>query len=75
MPQTIKQLLLINPWIYDFTAFDLWSKPLGLLYIAALLRKFAYQITFIDCLDNHTLKKKNMVRVKYSAQLWTNLKF
>ena len=58
MPQTIKQLLLINPWIYDFTAFDLWSKPLGLLYIAALLRKFAYQITFIDCLDNHTLKKK-----------------
>ena len=31
-------ILLINPWIYDFAAYDLWSKPLGLLYIAALLK-------------------------------------
>jgi hypothetical protein len=23
--------LLINPWICDFSAYDLWSKPLGLL--------------------------------------------
>ena len=46
-------LLLINPWIYDFTAFDLWSKPLGLLYIASFLRKLGYQIRLIDCLDKH----------------------
>jgi len=32
-------LVLINPWIYDFAAYDLWSKPLGLLYIGAYLRE------------------------------------
>ncbi|NIS61770.1 MAG: radical SAM protein, partial [Proteobacteria bacterium] len=46
-------ILLINPWIYDFAAFDFWAKPLGLLYIAALLRKSGYEIDYIDCLDIH----------------------
>ena len=46
-------ILLINPWIYDFAAFDLWAKPLGLLYIAALLRNRGYEIEYIDCLDIH----------------------
>ena len=46
-------LLLINPWIFDFTAFDLWSKPVGLLYIASFLRELGYQVSFIDCLDKH----------------------
>jgi len=45
------RLLLINPWIYDFAAYDLWIKPLGLLYIASLLRDKGYQISLIDCLD------------------------
>ncbi|TKJ28970.1 radical SAM protein [bacterium (candidate division B38) B3_B38] len=45
------QLLLVNPWIYDFAAYDLWIKPLGLLYIAGLLREKGYRISFIDCLD------------------------
>lgn len=47
------RLLLINPWIYDFTAYDFWSKPLGLLYIASMLRKIGYQIDFIDCMDRN----------------------
>lgn len=46
-------ILLINPWIYDFAAFDLWAKPLGLLYIAALLRSRGYEVEYIDCLDIH----------------------
>ena len=47
-------ILLINPWIYDFAAYDLWSKPLGLLYIAALLKSNGFGVHFIDCLDpNH----------------------
>ncbi|GAI31851.1 unnamed protein product, partial [marine sediment metagenome] len=37
--------LLINPWIYDFTAYDFWSKPLGLLYIASILREQGYEIS------------------------------
>ncbi len=49
-----KDILLINPWIYDFTAYDFWLKPLGLLYIAAILKKHSdFSLHFIDCLDRH----------------------
>jgi hypothetical protein len=44
-------LILINPWIYDFAAYDLWSKPLGLLYLAGYLRACGFGIHLIDCLD------------------------
>ncbi|HNR13301.1 MAG TPA: radical SAM protein [Thermodesulfobacteriota bacterium] len=44
-------LLLINPWIYDFAAYDFWAKPLGLLSIAGLLRSRGYAVTVIDCLS------------------------
>ncbi|MBN2395060.1 MAG: radical SAM protein [Candidatus Atribacteria bacterium] len=47
------RLLLINPWVYDFTAYDFWSKPIGLLYIASILREIGYQIDFIDCMDRN----------------------
>ncbi len=47
-------MLLINPWIYDFTAYDFWSKPLGLLYIASILRQMGYRIDYIDCMDRHS---------------------
>ena len=46
-----KNILLINPWIYDFAAYDFWIKPLGLLYLASLFRKNGYHIHFIDCLN------------------------
>ena len=44
-------IIVINPWIYDFAAYDLWSKPLGLLYIAGYLKKLGFDIHLIDCLD------------------------
>ena len=31
------RILLVNPWITDFAAYDLWAKPLGLLYAGAFL--------------------------------------
>lgn len=46
-------ILCINPWIYDFTAYDYWSKPLGLLYIAAFLKQRGLRVGLIDCLDKH----------------------
>lgn len=46
-----KKILLINPWIYDFAAYDLWVKPVGLLYLSSFLRKFGYETKIIDCLD------------------------
>jgi radical SAM superfamily enzyme YgiQ (UPF0313 family) len=48
-------LVLINPWIYDFAAYDLWSKPLGLLYLAGYLRQAGAKVHLIDCLDVHRL--------------------
>ena len=45
------QILLVNPWIYDFAAYDFWIKPLGLLYLASLLHQHDYEVTLLDCLD------------------------
>jgi radical SAM superfamily enzyme YgiQ (UPF0313 family) len=45
-----KNILLVNPWIYDFAAYDLWLMPLGLLSLAAFLRKNDYSIRIVDCL-------------------------
>ncbi|MFP3871083.1 MAG: B12-binding domain-containing radical SAM protein [Syntrophobacteria bacterium] len=44
-------ILLINPWIYDFAAHDLWAKPLGLLLLAGVLRFHGYRLRLVDCLD------------------------
>lgn len=46
-------VLLVNPWIYDFAAYNLWIEPLGLLTIAAVLRQTGYSVTVIDCLAPH----------------------
>lgn len=51
--------LLINPWPYDFAAFDLWAKPLGLLYLASLIRKSGYRVHLIDCTDRAHPRIKN----------------
>jgi len=66
-------VLLINPWIYDFAAYDFWVKPLGLLYIASVLRKNGFDVYFIDCLDTrnpHMMYRKGITqatRKKYGA--------
>ncbi|UCG29357.1 MAG: radical SAM protein [candidate division WOR-3 bacterium] len=46
--------LLINPWVYDFKAFDFWSKPVGLLIVSNVLKKFGFSIAFIDCMDRQS---------------------
>ncbi len=44
-------LLLINPWVYDFAAYDFFARPLGLLYLAGWLRSLGAKIDLLDCLD------------------------
>lgn len=46
--------LLVNPWIYDFKAFDFWNKPLGLLIIARMLKQHGFAVDFIDCMDRNS---------------------
>ena len=54
-----KSVLLFNPWIYDFAAYDFWFKPLGLLSIGAILKKLGYHVDLVDCLDRfHPLLHK-----------------
>jgi len=43
--------LLVNPWIYDFACFDLFSKPIGFLKIARILQDLGFKLDYIDCLD------------------------
>ena len=51
-------VLLINPWITDFAAYNLWARPLGLLCIASHLRRRGSRITLIDCLASYADRKK-----------------
>lgn len=46
--------LLINPWIYDFKAFDFWNKPLGLIIIARMLKQYGFAVDLIDCMDRRS---------------------
>src|SRR4030067_2307981 len=50
-------ILLINPWITDFSAYNFWIKPLGLLSIASILRAHGFRVTLIDCLDFYSKTK------------------
>jgi hypothetical protein len=61
MKDTIS-ILLINPWITDFAAYNLWSEPLGLLYVAAVLKAAGATISYIDCTSSrrpNPSQKKN----------------
>jgi radical SAM superfamily enzyme YgiQ (UPF0313 family) len=51
LPKSPPQLLLLNPWIYDFAAYDYFARPLGLLYLAGWLRNQGAAVHLLDCLD------------------------
>ena len=51
MPPNTPHILLVNPWIHDFAAYDVWASPLGLLTLAGMLRRAGYRISFTNCLD------------------------
>src|SRR5438094_8835989 len=44
------RVLLVNPPIYDFSAYDFWLKPYGLLRVAGYLRDRA-ELCLFDYLD------------------------
>ncbi len=58
--KNLPNILLINPWIHDFAAYDFWAKPIGLLYLCAILKENGYNVSYIDCLDRfHPKTLKN----------------
>lgn len=50
-PASAPGILLVNPWIHDFAAYDFWATPLGLLTLGARLRHCGARVSFVDCLD------------------------
>ena len=69
-------VLLINPWIYDFAAYDLWSKPLGLLYIAGYLKSIGLDVNVIDCMDkNNPEMLKDLFKTKPVARKYGTGKY
>ena len=45
------KILLVNPPIYDFAAYDLWAKPLGLLYLSSILKQQKMNVQLFDYMD------------------------
>ncbi|NIS24380.1 radical SAM protein [candidate division KSB1 bacterium] len=56
-------VLIINPWITDFSAYDFWLKPLGLLYVGGVLRQYGYHVSLIDCMDRYDPELLNFLGV------------
>ena len=49
LPGMRRRILLVNPPIYDFAAYDFWLKPYGLLSVAGRLRgrrSFSFSTTW-----------------------------
>ncbi len=64
----VPRVLAINPYIYDFAAYDFWSSPLGLLYIAGILRQNGFHVDLIDCMSVREEKRKPDGRAPYVKQ-------
>jgi len=60
-------VLLINPWIYDFAAYDFWNKPVGLLAIGNTLSRNGFSTYLIDCLDRYQLPPLLQNSKKYAT--------
>ena len=52
------KVLAMNPYIYDFAAYNFWSSPLGLLYMAGILEKNGFRVNLIDCMSVREEKRK-----------------
>src|SRR5215469_102208 len=60
------RILLVNPPIYDFSAYDFWLKPYGMLRVAGFLRGQAdFQLfDFLDRFDSR------VPQGKYRSDQW-----
>ncbi|THB70867.1 MAG: radical SAM protein [Desulfovibrio sp.] len=45
------RILGINPAIYDFAAYNVWLRPMGLLTLLGALRASGASVALLDCLD------------------------
>ncbi|MGD0231928.1 MAG: radical SAM protein [Syntrophorhabdales bacterium] len=62
------RVLLVNPYIYDVSAYSFWSAPLGLLQIGAILRENGMDVSLLDCLKEREDRRKEDGRAPYVKQ-------
>ena len=62
-------ILGINPPAHDFTFFDLWSKPVGLLNILGYLRGRGNNVRLVDCVDEGRVKPLSYGRWKIKREI------
>ena len=61
-------ILAINPWIYDFAAYDFWLKPYGFLVLLTYLENKGVNVRYIDCLEKK-LSTDKFGRGKYYSEV------
>jgi len=49
--QTGPRVLGINPWVYDFAAYNLWSRPAGLLACLDMFARSGARTALLDTMD------------------------
>jgi hypothetical protein len=60
------RILLVNPPIHDFAAYDFWLKPFGLLRVAGYLREQA-ELRLFDYLDRTRLSSQERAHLRSDA--------
>lgn len=53
------RILLVNPWITDFTAADFWMKPLGLMEIGRILKSACIEVDWLDLAEPNGSPRKD----------------
>ncbi|WP_448375735.1 B12-binding domain-containing radical SAM protein [Fervidobacterium sp.] len=58
-----RKILLVNPWIEDFAAYDFWLKPVGLLYVGGYLKNLGVEVELIDLMNRYDPELPKYVHV------------
>jgi radical SAM superfamily enzyme YgiQ (UPF0313 family) len=67
------KVLLVNPPIYDFSAYDFWLKPYGLLRTGGMLRNHA-EVLLFDYFDRQRQNVKGMERDEWGRGKFCEVK-
>lgn len=62
-----KRVLGVNPPVRDFAFFDLWSKPLGLLYLLERVRQNGCEVMLLDMVSEAAIGEKTYGRKKIAS--------
>lgn len=62
-----KKILGVNPPVFDFAYMDLWSKPLGLLFLLQSLQK-DNDVKLLDCIAQASIGEKLYGKTKTSRE-------